>query len=349
MHETARCIGYPSDSTRAARERGRGGQLAGTASADPGQCGRPVPPPPPSQPPLRPCGSSTPLAPVAHLWPAPGVAHCHRPLVSSRAAYRRARSPARIATVVLAGCSGAGSGWCCRARIAVCTVFLGGPATVGAGPLLCADSWAVTVWRIASAARLCQPRVTGLSTATQSPNSMAPLWLLSRPVRSMGPAGRAEARARAAPVRADSVRVSHRLAHRSHWASALPPLATSSSHWLPSPPAGPCRLGCGPGGRISRPPRPEVTSRHVPIPSAPFSRLHERDSLTRAATPSRPAPVNPCGRCKRPASALNPCIGLFGYLCASDQRSPLLVCALDRLVISVLNFQVSRITRLRAS
>ena len=205
------------------------------------------PSPQPSQQPPRPCGSSTPLAPVAHLWPAPGVAHCHRPLVSSRAAYRRARSPARIATVVLAGCSGAGSGWRCRARIAVCTVSLEGSATVGAGPLLCADSWAVTVWRIASAARLCQPRVTGLSTATQSPNSMAPLWLLSRPVRSMGPAGRAEARARAAPGRADSARVSHRLAHRSHWAPAPPPLATSPGHWRPSPPAGPCRLGCGPG------------------------------------------------------------------------------------------------------
>ena len=63
MHETARCFGYPSDSTRAARERGRGEQLAGTASAGPGQCGRPVPPPPPSQPP--------PLAPVAQACLSP--------------------------------------------------------------------------------------------------------------------------------------------------------------------------------------------------------------------------------------------------------------------------------------
>jgi hypothetical protein len=89
--------------------------------------------------------------------------------------------------------------------------------------------------------------VTGLSAATQSPISMAPLWLLSRPVRRTGPAGRAEARARAAPGLAGSVRDSHRLAHRSHWAPALPPLATSPGHWRPSPPAGPCRLGCGPG------------------------------------------------------------------------------------------------------
>ena len=142
---------------RGRRGSGGAGQLAGTASAGPGQCGRPGPPSP----------SSHSLAPVAQarlspLWLISGrhwaSPTCHRPLVSSRAAYRRARSPARIATVVLAGCSGAGSGWCCRAWIAVCTVSLGGSATVGAGPLLCADSWAVTVWRIASAARLRQPR-----------------------------------------------------------------------------------------------------------------------------------------------------------------------------------------------
>jgi hypothetical protein len=36
--------------------------------------------------------------------------------------------------------------------------ILGGPATVGAGPLMCADGWAVTVWRIVSAARLRQSR-----------------------------------------------------------------------------------------------------------------------------------------------------------------------------------------------
>ena len=157
MHETARCFGYPSDSTRAARERGRGEQLAGTASAGPGQCGRPGPPSPLSRP----------LAPVAQarlspLWLNSGRRRasptCHRPLVSSRAAYRRARSPARIATAVLAGRSGAGSGWCCRAWIAVCTVSLGGSATVGAGPLMCADGWAVTVWRTVSTARLRQPR-----------------------------------------------------------------------------------------------------------------------------------------------------------------------------------------------
>ncbi len=104
----------------------------------------------------------------------------------------------------------------------------------------------------------------------------------------------------------------------------------------PSPPAGPCRLGWGPGSRISRPPRPEVTIRHVPNPSTPFSRLHEHDRPTRAASPPRPVPVNPCGRCKHPHSALKPCTGLFDYLCASDLRSPRLFCASDLLVISAL-------------
>ena len=64
MHETARCFGYPSDSTRAAREPGVG-QLAGTASNGPGRYGRPGPPSPPShflalrpKPASRPCGST---------------------------------------------------------------------------------------------------------------------------------------------------------------------------------------------------------------------------------------------------------------------------------------------------
>ena len=142
---------------RGRRGSGGAGRLAGTAPAGPGQCGRPGPPSPPSHPsPLWlkpsscPCGSNSGRRRASPT--------CHRPLVSSRAAYRCARSPARTATVVPAGCSGAGSGWCCRAWIAVCTVTLGGPATVGAGPLLCADSWAVTVWRIASTARPRQPR-----------------------------------------------------------------------------------------------------------------------------------------------------------------------------------------------
>ena len=80
----------------------------------------------------RPCGSSLTLAPVAQpspLWLYSGrrraVPNCHWSWVSSRAACWCAGSPARIATVVLVGCSGAGSGRGCRTWIAVCTVFSG--------------------------------------------------------------------------------------------------------------------------------------------------------------------------------------------------------------------------------
>jgi hypothetical protein len=135
--------------------------------------------------------AAMPLAPVAQPSPLRlnsggrrASPTSHWSWVSSRAACRRAGSPARIATVVLVGCSGAGSGWRCRAWIAGCTVYLGGPATVGAGPLMCADSWAVTAWQCGGspAPRGCASLgVTGLSAANQPPISKAPLRLLSRP------------------------------------------------------------------------------------------------------------------------------------------------------------------------
>jgi hypothetical protein len=69
----------------------------------------------------RPCGSSLALATVdqsSPLWLFSGrrraVPNCHWPWVSSRAACWCAGSPVRIATVVLAGRSGAGSGRGCR-------------------------------------------------------------------------------------------------------------------------------------------------------------------------------------------------------------------------------------------
>jgi hypothetical protein len=150
-------------------QRGRRGSrlgrlLAGTAGAGPALCGRV---PASSTPRVRlrrprPAGqlfAATPIAPVAHLWPASGTATSHWSWVSSRTARRGAGSPARIATVVFAAaCSGAGSGRHLRTQIADSTVYLGGPATVGAGPLMCADSWAVTLWRIANAARLRRSR-----------------------------------------------------------------------------------------------------------------------------------------------------------------------------------------------
>ncbi len=72
MHETARCFGYPSDSTRAARERGRGA-ACGHRIRRPGPVRPARPQPPPFQPlalwlksASRPCGS---------IWPASGFAH----------------------------------------------------------------------------------------------------------------------------------------------------------------------------------------------------------------------------------------------------------------------------------
>ncbi len=159
MHETARRFGYPSESTRAARERAR--------EATCGHClhrSGPVRPPP--LPELRcvaprPCGSSLRCdasRPCGSTLA--GVGHCplaigHGCLVGLLAGVldRRPVSPLPSSPA----CSGAGSGWHRRTQIADSTVYLGGPATGGAGPLLCADSWAAwaaTVWRIASAARL---------------------------------------------------------------------------------------------------------------------------------------------------------------------------------------------------
>jgi hypothetical protein len=210
---------------------------------------------------------------------------------------------------------------------------------------MCTDSWAVTLWRTASAARLRRSRSHRAVRGHPDSISMAPLWLLSRPSLAYGAQGPG-----AGGARADRYRARQSQPRPPHPQGNGPPTVRYFTRpAAPSPPAGPCRLGWGPGSRISRPPRPEVTIRHVTSPSTPFSRLHEHDRLTRAAPPPRPAPVKPCGRCKHPHSALKPCIGLFDYLCASDLRSPRSSCALDPLVISALNFQISRITLLRAN
>jgi hypothetical protein len=168
MHETARCFGYPSDSTRAARERAReatcGHCLRWSGLVQPGRASstrrdtlrRPSPLWLNSL--LRrlsPSGSS--LAGVGHC----PIAIGHGCLVGAVCVGllagvldRRPVSPLPSPPA----CSGAGSGWHRRMQIADSTVYLGGPATGGAGPVMCADSWAVTVWRIASAARLRRPR-----------------------------------------------------------------------------------------------------------------------------------------------------------------------------------------------
>jgi hypothetical protein len=69
MHETARCIGYPSDSTRAARERGRGA-ACGHRPCRPGPV-RPARAPHLLRPCLSPGGSSLTLAPVAQVARSP--------------------------------------------------------------------------------------------------------------------------------------------------------------------------------------------------------------------------------------------------------------------------------------
>ena len=113
--------------------------------------------------------AALPLAPVAQLFAAwlatrpcgstlAGVGQCplaigHGCLVGLLADVLDRRPVSPLSST---SCSGAGSGWHCRNQIADCTVFLGGPATGGVDPLLCANSWAVTVivWQIASVARL---------------------------------------------------------------------------------------------------------------------------------------------------------------------------------------------------
>jgi hypothetical protein len=125
MHNTARCLGYPSDSTRVARERAReatcGYHLRWTGQAQPGWAtpslvvaASPSPPRLSSSPvwlnpsptaPLWLNSSPVWLALLSHLA---GVGQCslltsHWPWGSSRAARRRAGSPARIATAVYVG------------------------------------------------------------------------------------------------------------------------------------------------------------------------------------------------------------------------------------------------------
>jgi hypothetical protein len=223
----------------------------------------------------RPCGSSLTLAPVAQpspLWLYSGrrraVPNCHWSWVSSRAACWCAGSPARIATVVLVGCAvgraraGAAvrrspsapciSGARRRSEPALSCARIAGPSQCGGSP----------------APRGCASLgVIGLCAATQSPISMAPLRLLSRPSWRPGRAGLPDARARAVTELVGTVRVSHNSCPPHSLARGPIMLATSPGQW-------PAHLrqiladsDAGPGSRISRPPRPEVTIRHVPIPS----------------------------------------------------------------------------------
>jgi hypothetical protein len=108
-------------------------------------------------------------------------------------------------------------------------VYLGGPATVGAGPLMCTDSWAVTLWRTASAARLRRSRSHRAVRGHPDTTSTAPLWLLSRPSLAYGPGpGRGRCPGRpipCAPVAGPPTAPSE--------ATVLPLYATSPGQWHP--------------------------------------------------------------------------------------------------------------------
>ena len=211
--------------------------------------------------------------------------------MSSRAACWCAGSPARITTVVLVGCAvgraraGAAvrrspsapciSGARRRSELALSCARIAGPSQCGGSP----------------APRGCaSPGVTGPSAATRSPFSMAPLWLLSRPVRRTGPAGRAEARARAVPGPAGTVGVSHYPCRPLPLASGPTMPTISSGLWLSLLRQDLADSEAGPGGRISRPPRPGVTLSHVPtlapLPAKSCSRGKCPSVASRTAGPA---------------------------------------------------------------
>jgi hypothetical protein len=165
MHYTARCLGYPSDSTRR-RGSGLGMQPAVTTCAGlvrrsragphrlwsmqlrprlrgstPRPCGSTLHS-------LRPCGSTLRQcgSPLSHLA---GVGQCPLAIglgclvwLLASVLDRRPVSPLPS----ISARSGAGSGWHGRRQIAYSTVYPEGLAPGGAGLRPCAISWAVTVF-----------------------------------------------------------------------------------------------------------------------------------------------------------------------------------------------------------
>ena len=244
--------------TQRGRRGSRGaGQHAGTGSAGPGRHGRPGSIS--TDLASRPCGSSLSLAPVAQvsrslLWinPRPcgstlaGVGQCPTATGHGCPAGLRAGVPDRRSVSPLSSSLGAVG----RARAGAAVrrspsaPFIGGPATVGAGPLMCADGWDVTVWRTVSAARLRQPRGHRAVRGHPDSISLAPLWLLDRPCMAYG----ARARARAVPGPTYAGRVSRNLVHRALSATAMPPFATSPGQRpLPLSSGRPLQTRMGPG------------------------------------------------------------------------------------------------------
>jgi hypothetical protein len=193
----------------------------------------------------RPCGST--LAPVALLWPASGSAQL--PLVMGVqpgcVLVCRIAGPYRHCRPRWVQWGGLGPGLPYVDRRL--HRFLGGPATVGAGPLMCADSWAVTVWRIASAARLRQSRghrtergqpVSHQLGTTAVALSAKLAFGACQPARCPGAGGDRAGRHRARQSQLlPTALIGQRLDHARHFTR---PVARS-------PPADPRRLGCGPG------------------------------------------------------------------------------------------------------
>jgi hypothetical protein len=193
----------------------------------------------------RPCGST--LAPVALLWPASGSAQL--PLVMGVqpgcVLVCRIAGPYRHCCPRWVQWGGLGPGLPYVDRRL--HRFLGGPATVGAGPLMCADSWAVTVWRIASAAWLRQSRghrtergqpVSHQLGTTAVALSAKLAFGACQPARCPGAGGDRAGRHRARQSQLlPTALIGQRLDHARHFTR---PVARS-------PPADPRRLGCGPG------------------------------------------------------------------------------------------------------
>ena len=247
--------------TQRGRRGSRGAGLhAGTGSAGPGRRGRPGPIS--TDLASRPCGSSLTLAPVAQvsrspLWlnPRPcgstlaGVGQCPTAIGHGCPAGLRAGVPDRRSVSPLSSSLGAVG----RARAGAAVrrspsaPFFGGPATVGAGPLMCADGWDVTVWRTVSAARLRQSRghrtergqpVSHQLGTTAVALSAKLAFGACQPARCPGAGGDRAGRHRARQSQLlPTALIGQRLDHARHFTR---PVARS-------PPADPRRLGCGPG------------------------------------------------------------------------------------------------------
>jgi hypothetical protein len=188
-------------------------------------------------------------------------------------------------------CSGAGLGWHGRRRIADSTMYLGGLATGGAGPLLCANSWAATVWRIASVARLRRSRAHRAERG----------W----PVRLGTTVVALSAKLASCPSRARWGSVMHGPGSSRQPASGMLTTQPANGLLTTQPASGLLTIGrrrrrpapfadsdAGPGCRIARRSRPEVRLCHGPISRLPpCSHLLDHDRLTRTGRHPGPCPL----------------------------------------------------------